>query len=163
MRNKRFICLYVAKIVSLPQEHFAIMKEYHIKIHLKDNARMEIVTYSMQAHNQNDALKRFMQLPEYVQITSNGEILSIEVQPIERPPIVNERFVLKSIYNKTGWYVAVDIENSINIEFKKGRYNDTHRILPVRGCDFKPIDRQTMDTAILEIGEWLNDNFKELL
>ena len=138
-------------------------KEYHIEIHLKGNAQMEIVNYNIQARNQKDALSRFMQLPEYVKITSNGEILSVEVHPIERKAIVNERFVLKSIYNKTGWYMAVDIENSVNIEFKKGRYNETHRILPVSGCDFKPIDKQTMDAAILEIGEWLNDNFKELL
>ena len=57
--------------------------------------------------------------------------------------------------------MVADLDNMIKIEWKKGMYNETQRVLPIgKG---KPLDAQQGATAMREIADYLIANFKELI
>ena len=134
------------------------MKRYRINIKLSNG---DEVKSTVEARNQADAIKRLEQSPEFARFVGPNEIVSMEVEPIPIEPIDNERFAVTTIDNKPGWYVVADLDNMLKIEWKKGMYNETQRVLPIGQGN--PLDAQQAATAMREIGEYLNDNFKELL
>ena len=134
------------------------MKRYRINIKLSNG---DEVKSTVEARNQADAIKRLEQSPEYARFVGPNEIVSMEVEPIPIEPIDNERFAVTTIDNKPGWYVVADLDNMIKIEWKKGMYNETQRVLPIgKG---KPLDAQQAATAMREIADYLIANFKELI
>lgn len=134
------------------------MKRYRINIKLSNG---DEVKSTVEARNQADAIKRLEQSPEFARFVGPNEIVSMEVEPIPIVPIDNERFAVTTIDNKPGWYVVADLDNMIKIEWKKGMYNETQRVLPIgKG---KPLDAQQAATAMREIADYLIANFKELL
>ena len=134
------------------------MKRYRIKIKLSNG---DEVNSTVEARNQADASKRLEQTPEFARFVGPNEIVSMEVEPIPIEPIDNERFAVTTIDNKPGWYVVADLDNMIKIEWKKGMYNETQRVLPIgKG---KPLDAQQGATAMREIADYLIANFKELI
>ena len=134
------------------------MKRYRINIKLSNG---DEVKSTVDARNQADAIKRLEQSPEFARFVGPNEIVSMEVEPIPIEPIDNERFAVTTIKNKPGWYVVADLDNMLKIEWKKGMYNETQRVLPIgKG---KPLDAQQAATAMREIGEFMYNNFKELI
>lgn len=134
------------------------MKRYRINIKLSNG---DEVKSTVEARNQADAIKRLEQTPEFARFVGPNEIVSMEVEPIPIEPIDNERFAVTTIDNKPGWYVVADLDNMIKIEWKKGMYNETQRVLPIgKG---KPLDAQQAATAMREIADYLIANFKELI
>lgn len=134
------------------------MKRYRINIKLSNG---DEVKSTVEARNQADAIKRLEQTPEFARFVGPNEIVSMEVEPIPIEPIDNERFAVTTIDNKPGWYVVADLDNMIKIEWKKGMYNETQRVLPIgKG---KPLDAQQASTAMREIADYLIANFKELI
>jgi len=134
------------------------MKRYRINIKLSNG---DEVKSTVEARNQADAIKRLEQSPEFARFVGQNEIVSMEVEPIPIEPIDNERFAVTTIDNKPGWYVVADLDNLIKIEWKKGMYNETQRVLPIG--DGKPLDAQKAATAMREIADYLIANFKELI
>ena len=134
------------------------MKRYRINIKLSNG---DEVKSTVEARNQADAIKRLEQTPEFARFVGQNEIVSKEVEPIPIEPIDNERFAVTTIDNKPGWYVVADLDNMLKIEWKKGMYNETQRVLPIgKG---KPLDAQQGATAMREIADYLIGNFKELI
>lgn len=134
------------------------MKRYRINIKLSNG---DEVKSTVEARNQADAIKRLEQSPEFARFVGPNEIVSMEVEPIPIEPIDNERFAVTTIDNKPGWYVVADLDNMLKIEWKKGMYNETQRVLPIgKG---KPLDAQQAATAMREIADYLIANFKELI
>lgn len=134
------------------------MKRYKINIKLSNG---DEVKSTVEARNQADAIKRLEQSPEFARFVGPNEIVSMEVEPIPIEPIDNERFAVTAIDNKPGWYVVADLDNMLKIEWKKGMYNETQRVLPIgKG---KPLDAQQAATAMREIGEFMFNNFNELI
>ena len=130
------------------------MKRYRINIKLSNG---DEVKSTVMARNQADAIKRLEQTPEFARFVGQNEIVNMDVEPIPIEPIDNERFAVTTIDNKPGWYVVADLDNMIKIEWKKGRYNETQRVLPIG--EGKPLDAQQAATAM----DYLIDNFKELI
>ena len=134
------------------------MKRYRINIKLSNG---DEVKSTVEARNQADAIKRLEQSPEFARFVGPNEIVSMEVEPIPIEPIDNERFAVTTIDHKPGWYVVADLDNMLKIEWKKGMYNETQRVLPIgKG---KPLDAQLAATAMREIADYLIANFKELI
>ena len=134
------------------------MKRYRINIKLSNG---DEVKSTVEARNQADAIKRLEQSPEFARFVGPNEIVSMEVEPFPIEPIDNERFAVTTIDNKPGWYVVADLDNMLKIEWKKGMYNETQRVLPIgKG---KPLDAQQGATAMREIADYLIANFKELI
>lgn len=134
------------------------MKRYRINIKLSNG---DEVKSTVEARNQADAIKRLEQTPEFARFVGPHEIVNMEVEPIPIEPIDNERFAVTTIDNKPGWYVVADLDNMLKIEWKKGKYNETQRVLPIgKG---KPLDVQQGATAMREIADYLIANFKELI
>lgn len=134
------------------------MKRYRINIKLSNG---DEVKSTVEARNQADAIKRLEQTPEFARFVGPNEIVSMEVDPIPIEPIDNERFAVTTIDNKPGWYVVADLDNMIKIEWKKGMYNETQRVLPIG--QGKQLDAQQAATAMREIADYLIANFKELI
>lgn len=134
------------------------MKRYKINITLSNG---DEVRTKVTARNQSDAIARLKKTPEFVEFVGDNAIEKMEVEPIPIEPIDNERFAVTTIDNKPGWYVVADLDNRMKIEWKKGMYNDTQRVLPIG--DGKDLDAQHAATAMREIADFLMDNFKELL
>lgn len=134
------------------------MKRYKIDIKLSNGEELHTM---VTARNQADAIRRLEQTPEAIEFIGDNEIVTMDVEPIPIEPIDNERFAVTTIDNKPGWYVVADLDNLIRIEWKKGKYNETQRVLPIgKG---KPMDVQPSATAMREIADYLIDNFKELM
>lgn len=134
------------------------MKRYNINIRLSNG---DEVKSTVMARNQADAIKRLEQTPEFARFVGPNEIINMDIEPVPIEPIDNERFAVTTIDNKPGWYVVADLDNLIKIEWKKGMYNETQRVLPIG--EGKPLDAQQAATAMREIGEYLHEHFKELL
>ncbi|MBO7469680.1 MAG: hypothetical protein J6T81_06075 [Bacteroidales bacterium] len=134
------------------------MKRYQIKIELTNGDELDA---RVVGRNRSDALRRMEQTEAYINFVGNHDIKTIDIKPIPIKPIDNERFAVTTIDNKPGWYIVADLDNRIKIEFKKGRYNDTQRILPIG--DGKQLTAQEQATALREIGEYLYKNFKEII
>lgn len=134
------------------------MKRYRINIKLSNG---DEVHSNVEARNQADAIKRLEKAQEFVNFVGQNEIVDMVVEPIPIEPIDNERFAVTTIDNKPGWYVVADLDNMLRIEWKKGKYNETQRVLPIgKG---KPLDTQQAATAMREIADYLIANFKELI
>lgn len=134
------------------------MKRYQINITLTNGDELNARVIG---RNRSDALRRMEKTDAYINFVGNHDIKTIDIKPIPINPIDNERFAVTTIHNKPGWYVVADLDNRIKIEFKKGRYNETQRILPIgEGKDLSPIQRAT---ALREIGEFMYDNFREII
>lgn len=134
------------------------MKRYKITIKLSNG---DEVQSTVTARNQADAIKRLERTPEFARFVGPHEIINMDIEPIPIKPIDNERFAVTTIDNKPGWYMVADLDNLIKIEWKKGMYNETQRVLPIG--QGKELDAMQAATAMREIGEYLNNNFKELL
>ena len=140
------------------------MKRYEIRINFEsgDSVHSRIV-----ARNQSDALKMLQESSQFIQFVNEntvGAIVKVDIQPIESKPITDGRFYLQPCKNKEGWYVVSDLDNRIKVEFKKGRYNETNRVVPFgTDEDFKNADALDIATTIREIGDYLFKNFKELI
>ena len=134
------------------------MKRYQVNIKLSNGDELQT---KVMARNQADAIRRLEQTPEVVEFIGDNEIVNVDIEPIPIVPIDNERFAVTTIDNKPGWYVVADLDNLIKIEWKKGMYNETQRVLPIG--DGKPLDAQKAATAMREIADYLIANFKELI
>lgn len=134
------------------------MKRYHITIDFSDGNRVDA---KVVGRNKNDALRRLKRQPQYADFAGNADIIAESVEPVPIEPIDNERFAVTTIDNKPGWYVVADLDNLIKVEWKKGMYNETQRVLPIG--EGKPMDALEAATAMREIGEFLFDNFRELV
>ena len=134
------------------------MKRYQVNIKLSNGDELQT---KVMARNQADAIRRLKQTPEVVEFIGDNEIVNVDIEPIPIEPIDNERFAVTTIDNKPGWYVVADLDNLIKIEWKKGMYNETQRVLPIG--DGKPLDAQKAATAMREIADYLIANFKELI
>ncbi|MBQ3843479.1 MAG: hypothetical protein II817_00685 [Bacteroidales bacterium] len=134
------------------------MKRYQINITLTNGDELDA---RVVGRNRSDALRRIEQTEAYINFVGNHDIKTIDIRPIPIEPIDNERFAVTTIDNKPGWYVVADLDNRIKIEFKKGRYNDTQRVLPIG--EGKQLTALQQATALREIGEYLYKNFKEII
>lgn len=135
------------------------MKRYKIRIELDNGNRIES---TVMARNKADAIKRLQRTDKFIEFVGDAVIKDTIIVPIEIEPIDNKRFAVTSVDNKKGWYVALDLDNRIKIEFKSGMFNETQRVLPI-GNDYKEADPQKMATADRELSDWLVDNFSEIL
>lgn len=135
------------------------MKQYQITIKLKNG---DEINAKVVARNQSDAIKRLRETSKVSEFINGQEIEKIDVVPIQIKPIDNERFGVTTIDNKPGWYVIADLDNKVKIEWKKGMYNETNRAMPI-GDGELPADALKMSTILREIGEYLSNNFKELI
>lgn len=134
------------------------MKRYHIHINFKNGDELDA---NVTARNQADAIKRLQNTPQFVENFGNVAIEKMSVTPIPIASIDNERFAVTNIPNKPGWYAAVDLDNLLKVEFKRGKYNDTNTISHIgEGKQLTPLQQAT---ALREIGEFLFNNFKELI
>ena len=135
------------------------MKKYIINIKLTDGREIHS---SVVARNKNDALSRLQSTPQYIDFLAENDatIESVCIEPVEIKSIDNSRFYVTNIKNKEGWYVVADLENRIKVEFKKGHYNDMQNVRPFVG--YKP-DALATATALREIGEFMNNYFKDLI
>lgn len=134
------------------------MKKYEVKIALSTGNE---VRARVDARNQSDAIRRLEQSPEFVQFLDDAEIISVDIKPIEIKPVDNKRFALTTIDNKEGWYIAVDLDNRIKVEFKAHQYNKTNHI--VKFGDGGVADALEEATAVRELSDWLLQNFPELI
>ena len=136
------------------------MSKKNYEIFLKLSNGNEIKS-RVEARNQADALRRLQKSPEVVRFVGEAEIISVDIKPYERKPIDNKRFTLTTIDNKEGWYIAVDLDNRIKIEFKAHQYNKTNHI--VKFGDGGVADALEEATAVRELADWLLQNFKDIL
>ena len=134
------------------------MKRYQVNIKLSNGDELQT---KVMARNQSDAIRRLEQTPEVVEFIGDNEIVNVDIKPIPIEPIDHERFAVTTIDNKPGWYVVADLDNLIKIEWKKGMYNETQRVMPIGNG--KPLDAQKAATAMREIADYLIANFKELI
>lgn len=132
------------------------MKKYKIEITFVDG---NIVRSCVEARNKSDALRKLKETDLYKSF-ANSDILTTTIEPTYIHPIENTRFYVTNVVNKNGWYIIVDFESKIKVEFKKGMYNETQRVIPFRGIE---PDAMKIATALREIGEFLYVNFKELV
>lgn len=134
------------------------MKRYYINIKFKNGDELQA---NVTARNQADAIRRLQNTPQFVENFSNVETDKISITPIPIASIDNERFAVTSIQNKPGWYVVVDLDNLLKVEFKKGMYNETNTVSLIgEGKELTPLQQAT---ALREIGEFMFNNFKELI
>ena len=134
------------------------MKRYSITILFKDGDRLEA---NVMARNQADAINRLKKSDEFIEHFGSKIIVKTNIEPIPIVAIDNERFAVTTIDNKPGWYVAVDLDNFLKVEFKKGMYNETNSVSIIgEGKNLSPLQAAT---ALREIGEYLVKNFKELV
>ncbi len=134
------------------------MKRYYINIKFKNGDELQA---NVTARNQADAIKRLQNTPQFVENFGNLEIESTSITPIPIASIDNERFAVTNIQNKPGWYVVVDLDNLLKIEFKKGMYNETNTVSYIG--EGKELTALQQATALREIGEFMFNNFKELI
>lgn len=134
------------------------MNRYRIEITFVSNDRVEA---RVDARNKKDALRRLMDSEAFMDFAIQcGDILTSSVEQEEREETIDEsRFVVSSVHGKEGWYVVADLENRIKVEFKRGHYNDMQKVT----CFGEDADALTQATALREIGEFMFNNFKELV
>lgn len=114
------------------------MKRYYIEITFTDG---NVVQARTLGRNKNDALKRVKETDQYKSFAVSA-IKAINIEAIPIASIDNERFAVTNITNKEGWYVVVDLDNRVKVEFKKGKFNETQ---------------------LREIGEFMQSKFSELI
>lgn len=138
------------------------MKRYQVTIKLStgDNVDAKVM-----ARNQADALRRLKATPQVAQFIAEqgATIVSVAVEPIAIEPIDNNRFVLTNATNKPGWLVLADLDNRFRIEFRRGRWNDTQRVLPLSGEKLPAIAADKMAIALRECADYMIENFEDLI
>lgn len=133
------------------------MKRYEIRITFANGDEAQV---RVQGRNKSDALHKTKADARFKEFAEGkGSIISEDVTPIPIASIDNTRFCVTSIENKQGWYVVADLENRIKVEFKKGHYNDMQKVT----CFGDSTDALKEATALREIGEFMFNNFKELI
>lgn len=132
------------------------MKRYYIEITFTDG---NVVQARTLGRNKNDALKRVKETDQYKSFAASA-IKAINIEAIPIASIDNERFAVTNITNKEGWYVVVDLDNRVKIEFKKGKFNETQQ---VQYYGKETPDPLTIATALREIGEFMQSKFSELI
>lgn len=135
------------------------MKQYKIIIRVDTGDEVQA---NVAARNKADAVRRLSQIEEFRSFVGNRNFEIVSIEAAEIKSIDNERFGITTIDNKPGWYVVADLDNKIKVEWKKGRYNDTQHAMPFGDKTHTP-DAMQIATALREIGEYLYNNFKELL
>ena len=132
------------------------MKRYSVTVTMADGG---IVDAKVTARNKSDAIGRLMRDGQFREATDGKKVESIDVIPIPIEPIDEKRFAVRTIANKTGWYIVEDAGTGFRIEWKKGMYNETNRVIPPHDIE----DAAAAATALREIGEYLHDNFREII
>lgn len=131
------------------------MKRYKITIIFKDGTRSE---NRVTARNRKDAVARLMNNEHFRAFSDGKAVDSIDVKPIPIEPVDDTRFTIRTIRNKSGWYLVEDSKTGIRVEWKRGMYNETNR--PLLAEDLTALEKAT---ALREIGEYLYSNFRGLL
>lgn len=72
-----------------------------------------------------------------------------------------ERFILQPSQVKPNYFLVTDQDNGIIIQFQKGKFNETQKITELN--DLNPNDFMKIARIMREIGEYLQQNNKELL
>lgn len=134
------------------------MKRYNINIKFKNGDELQA---NVTARNQADAVRRLQNTQQFVENFGNVEIDKMAITPIPIASIDNDRFAVTNIQNKPGWYVVVDLDNLLKVEFKKGMYNETNSVSVIG--EGKELSALQAATALREIGEFMFNNFKELI
>jgi hypothetical protein len=132
------------------------MKKYSVNVTMADGAKVEA---NVTARNLSDAIGRLMRNEQYREAMDGKKVESIDVTPIPIEPIDETRFAVRTAVNKRGWYVVEDAGTGFRIEWKKGMYNETNRVLPPE----KELEAADAATALREIGEYLHDNFSAII
>lgn len=132
------------------------MKRYSIKAVLSDGLGIDAKVI---ARSKRDAIGRLMNTDKFREATEGRKVESIEIKPIPIEPIDNTRYSVRTISNKRGWYIVEDAGTGFRIEWKKGKYDETNRVIPPSEVK----DAAAAATILREIGEYLYGNFKELV
>lgn len=132
------------------------MKRYSVNVTMADGGKVEA---KVTARNRSDAIGRLMRNEQFREATEGKQVESFEIKPIPIEPIDNTRFSVRTISNKRGWYIVEDARSGFRIEWKKGMYNETNRVIPPSEVK----DAAAAATILREIGEYLYGNFKELV
>lgn len=132
------------------------MKRYSVDMKMADGTKVEA---KVTARSKSDAVGRLMNNEQFREATDGKKVESIDVIPIPIEPIDEKRFAVRTIANKTGWYIVEDAGTGFRIEWKKGMYNETNRVIPPHDIE----DATAAATSLREIGEYLYKNFKELV
>lgn len=132
------------------------MKRFNVEITFTDG---NIVRARVEGRNENDALKRIKSTEQY-QAFAVSAIDSVNIEAIPIASIDNERFAVTNITNKEGWYVVVDLDNRVKVEFKKGKFNETQQ---VEYYGKETPDALALATALREIGDFMQQKFPELI
>lgn len=132
------------------------MKRYSVNVTMADGAKVEA---KVTARNRSDAVGRLMRNEQFREATDGKKVESVDITPIPIEPIDETRFAVRTAVNKRGWYVVEDAETGFRIEWKKGMYNETNRVLPPE----KRLEAADEATALREIGEYLHDNFSAII
>lgn len=132
------------------------MKRYRIITKLADGSEID---EKVTARNKNDAVSRLMNNKDFREATEGKKVESFEIKPIPIEPIDEKRYTIRTASNKPGWYVVEDSGTGIRVEWKKKLYNITNRVLPPK----KELEPADTATALREIGEYLYENFNEII
>lgn len=131
---------------------------YRIEITFISGDRIEA---RVEARNKKDAMRRLMDAEAFKNFASQyGDVLTSSIEQEDREETIDiSRFVVTSVHGKDGWYVVADLENRIKVEFKKGHYNDMKKVTYFGDN----MDALTQATALREIGEYMSEQFNELI
>lgn len=134
------------------------MTRYHIIIDLSNGRQVDAKVVGT---DEKDAMARLKARPEYAAFVGKATVVSEKVVEIMDVSIDKERFAVTAISQRPGWYVIADLDNLLKVEWQRGMYNETQKVLPIG--QGKELSATEAATAMREIGEFLHDNFLELI
>lgn len=134
------------------------MKRYKITITLNSGDRVESL---VSAPTEEEALSRLKADKSFIKFIGDDDIEGVNVVECgEEKPIDSGRFSVSEDLYRKGWYVVADLDNDIEVEFERGRYNESATI---RKTGSKCGSALEEATALREIGEFMYVKFNELI
>lgn len=132
------------------------MKRYSVKITLSDGS---VTDAKVTARSENEAIQRVIATDQFLDFSNGKDIVETDVTSIPIEPIDDVRFSIRIALNKPGWYIIHDSSSGIRIEWKKGMFNETNRVITT-GYEIQAVD---LATILREASEYLYENFRELI
>lgn len=136
----------------------AEIKRYHIVVTFADG---RVADTNVAALDKDEALDRLVDSDKFLEFRDGASVEKVDIEEVPYVAVEKERFTLQKSSMKEGVWVCTDLQNMWVCTFEQGKFRETQHFTDLK--DDGDTDALKVATIMREFGEWLSDNYGNLI
>ena len=134
------------------------IRRYHVVVTLTDG---RVADSNVAALDEDEALDRLVGNDKFLAFLDGASVKDAKIEEVPYVAVEKERFTLQKSNMKEDVWVCTDLQNMWVCTFEQGKFRETQHFTDLK--DEGDTDALKVATIMREFGEWLSDNYGNLI